>query len=480
MTNLKQKSIDAIVWSLFERYGIQIVSIIIGIILARLLTPNDYGLIGMITVFFVFARVFVISGFGIAYIQKKDATDIDASTIFFFNIFVGIFFYVLLWFCAPLIAQFYDKPVLLNLTRVSSLVLIINAFGMMQINKLTKEVNFRMKSIISIFSVIASGIIGITAALNGYGVWSLVVQQISGASLTVVGLWIFYKWRPKFIFSMTSLKSMFSFSSWLLFSNIIVSFFDNLYLLMIGKFFPAAELGFYTKAQGYQRIVSRQPAKAVGFVSFSVFAKLQDNKAALKNSMKKFSQNMLFFIAPLSMVLIVIAEPLIEIVLTQKWLPMVPYLKLLLIAGLFFSLQLINVQLLISQGKSNLNFNLNLVKNALRIINLIITFSYGVYYIIIGEVIVSFLSFFVNSFYSQKIVSYGPFEQLKDVYKVFLISVLSFIFGYYVSLTFSDQYLKIIFGTLCTVITYAIFQYLFNKEFFLSIVMMIKSKLSRK
>jgi len=480
LSNLKQKSIDAIAWNLFERYGIQLVSIVIGVILARLLTPDDYGLIGMITVFFVFARVFVISGFGVAYIQKKDATEIDAGTIFFFNIFVSIFFYLLFWFCAPLIANFYEQKVLVSLTRVSAIILIINAFGMMQISKLTKEVNFKKKSIISLFSIIISGILGIVAAYNDLGVWSLVVQQISGAGFTVLGLWIFYSWRPKLIFSLDALKSMFSFSSWLLLSNIIVSFFDNIYLLTIGKFFPAAQLGFYTKAQGYQRIVSRQPAKAIGVVSFSIFSKLQDNKPALKNSMKKFIQHMLFFIAPLSMMLIVISEPLIAVVLTQKWLPMVPYLQLLLVAGLFFPIQLINVQLLNSKGKSNLNFNLNLIKNSLKILNLIIMYRYGVYFIIIGEVVVSFLSFFVNSYYSKKIVDYGAFDQLKDIYKIFLISAISFVCGYYTVLSFSGYYVKILLGIFITGAMYTFLQYMFNKTFFLDSIMMIKEKLRGK
>jgi O-antigen/teichoic acid export membrane protein len=477
LSDLKQKSINAIIWNLFEKYGIQLVSLVIGVILARLLTPADYGLIGMITVFFALAMVFVNSGFGAAYIQKKDATETDASTIFFFNIFVSILFYIVLWFSAPFIAKFYEQEQLISLTRVAAIVLIINSFGMMQISKLTKEVNFKRKSVISLASTIISGIIGITAALNNFGVWSLVIQQITMSLTNVLGLWIFYNWKPVLIFNIASLKSMFSFSAWILFSNIIKTIFDNIYILTIGKFFPAAQLGFYTKAKGYQQVATQQPASAISIVSFPVFSKLQNDKIALKNSMRKFLTHTLFFIAPISAILMVIAKPLILLLLTGKWIPMVPYFQLLLVIGFLYPFHLMNVQLLFAQGKSKLNFNISLIKNSFRIINIIVMYKYGVIYIIYGELIISFLALFINGYYTKKLIKYGIIEQLKDNFKILLISFFVILIGYFFVKYFVNDYSKIIIGLLSTGGCYLLLQYYFNRVFFKDNLVMLKSKI---
>ena len=477
MTNLKQKSIDAIIWNLIERYGIQAFSLIIGIILARLLTPADYGLIGMITVFYTLSRVFVDSGFGSAYIQKKNVTENDASTIFFFNVFVSIFFYILLWFSAPFIANFFEQPQLINLIRVSAIVLVINAVSMIQVRMLTKEVNFKKKSLISLISTIISGILGITAALNDYGVWSLVIQQIANSFVFTIGLWFFYSWKPKMIFHIASLRSMLSFSTWILLTNLIVTFFDNIYLLVIGKYFPVAQLGFYTKAKGYQKIVTQQPVSAINVVSFPVFSKLQDNKPALKSSMKKFTQHTLFFIAPVVAIMMVIAKPLFLVVLTEKWLPMVPYFQVLLVVGLLFPIHLMNVQLLNAQGKTNINFKLSLLKNALRIINIFIMFRFGVIYIIYGELIVSFLALFINGFYTKKMIDYGMLEQLRDIALIFFITAIVILLGYFITSKFGNYFLQIGLGLLITGGSYFVLNYFFNKTFLLDNLSMIKNKL---
>jgi O-antigen/teichoic acid export membrane protein len=476
LSDLKQKSIDAIIWNLVEKYGIQMVGLVIGIVLARLLTPSDYGLIGMITVFFAFASVFVNSGFGAAYIQKKDANEVDASTIFYFNLVVSIFFYVIFWFSAPLIAKFYEQEQLIDLFRVASIVLIINSFSMMQTTILTKEVKFKKKSLISLVSSLFSGVIGIAAALFNYGVWSLVIQQISKAIINALGLWFFYTWRPQLIFSVASLKSLFSYSSWILFANIIAVIFNNIYILTIGKFFPVAQLGFYTKAKGYQILVSQQPAAAVRVVSFPVFSKLQHDKIALKNSMKKFMQHTLFFIAPIVATLIVIANPLILVVLTQKWMPMVPYFQWLLIVGFLYPISLMNVQLLLAQGKTKLNFRISIIKNTLRILNIIVMYRFGVIYIIYGEVIVSFISILINAFYTKKLISYSFLQQLKDLSKTFLISGIIILMGFFILKIEINDYLKIAIGSLITAGGYILLQYIFNKDFFISNLEMIKSK----
>ncbi|WP_117880639.1 lipopolysaccharide biosynthesis protein [Aureibaculum luteum] len=475
MKTLKQKSIDAIIWNLIQRYGNQIFSIIIGVILARLLTPADYGLIGMITVFFALAMVFVNGGFGLAFIQKKNADDTDASTIFFFNLFTSIFFYIILWFTAPLIAKFYDQNQLIDLIHVASIVLIINSFSMMQIVKLTKEVNFKKKTIISLASTLISGTVGIIAALNNFGVWSLVFQQLTSASTNAIGLWFFYDWRPKFIFKIDSLKSMLSFSWWSLLSSIITTLFNNIYILTIGKFFPVEQLGFYTKAKGYQSIVSQQPASAISAVSFPVFSKLQDDKIALKNSLKKFTQHTIFFIAPFSALLIVIADPLILVVLTEKWLPMVPYFKLLLVSGIFYPLLLYNGLIINSLGRTKLNFKINLSVNFFRILNIVLMYKLGVIYIIYGEIVVSVLAIFMSAYYTKRLINYGVFDQLKDLFIILFISIIIVILGSKFSIFIINLYAKIIFGILFVTLLYLGLSYLFNKKLFFEFLQNFKN-----
>lgn len=480
MSNLKQKSVDGVIWTLAEKFGIQFIKMILGIILARLLTPDDYGLIGMITVFFVISNVFIDSGFGLAYIQKKDASDDDASTIFYFNLAISTFFYAILWFSAPLIAEFYNQEQLVELTRIMSLILIINSFAIIQVSKLTKDVDFRKKTIIMLVSALLSGGAGITAALNGYGVWSLVIQGITSAFIKTTGLWIFYKWRPRFLFNIDSLKSMYSFSLWALSTNIVRVLFDNIYILVIGKFFPAAQLGFYTKAKQFQTMVSKQSSIAVGAVAFPVFSKLQTDSIKLKNAMAKFSQHALFFIAPISAILIVIAKPLFLVLLTEKWLPMVPYFQLLIVAGFLYPLHMVNVQVLSAQGKVNLTFRIEVIKNLFRVVNIVIMYRYGVIYIIIGEIILSFIALVINTYYTKKFVNYGIFEQIKDIAIIVLNAIIIALIGYFLFDLLSNPYLKIVLNGVILGGLYLILMNFTNKNLTNSVMNILRAKIPKQ
>jgi len=429
LSNLKQKSIDGVIWTLTEKVFLQLIKLVLGVILARLLTPSDYGLVGMITIFISLSLVFIDSGFGLAYIQKQDTNEKDASTIFYFNLIVSILFYFLLWFTAPLIADFYNESQLIKMIRVMSIVLVINSFGMIQLTKLKKDVNFKKKTILLLVTTLISSTAGIIAALNDYGVWSLVIQTISKASILTIGLWIFHKWRPKLYFNFKSLKSMFSFSSWALLMGLISSFFENIYYVVIGKFFPAAQLGFYTKAKQFQQIVVRTTSNAVGSVAFPVFSKIQEEKEKLKNAVQKFIKHTMFFVVPFVAIFFVIAKPFFLILLTEKWSFMVPYFQLLLIAGLFYPMQMVNVQVLSAIGKMKLNFSLSMIKNTLKVLNIIVMYRYGVVYIIMGEIILSFIALIINTIYTKKFLNYGVFEQLKDVSSSLIISLILGVLG---------------------------------------------------
>jgi O-antigen/teichoic acid export membrane protein len=468
--SLKDKAVKGVSWSLVERIGMQGIKFILGIILARLLTPEDFGLVGMVAVFFAIAQVFIDSGFGHAYIQKEEVSDNDANTVFYTNFSISLLLYGLLWLFAPAIAKFYDQPQLTELTRVMGVVIIINSFSIIQIAQLTRDVNFKRKTKILLIAVIISGVLGVSAAYYGLGVWSLVIQQLTNRFFMVVGFWITSKWKPSLNFSFASFRQMFSFGGWLLLSGIITKIFENIYILTIGKFFPAAQVGFYTKSKDIRRLTSKEIGQAIGFVAFPVLSKLQDNKEDLQRGMRKFLTHSMVFMMPILITVIVVSEPFVIILLKEKWAPMIPYLQLLCFAGLLYPIHSVNIQALKAQGKSNLTFRLNLIKNSLRIINIIISYRWGVLYIIIGEVIISILSIYINTYYTNKLINYGPLKQLRDIWKIVLGGLLAGALGLFINLQLENLWVMLFVGGFVSFGVYAAFQYLFNRKFFMEVI----------
>ena len=463
-TTGKDKAIRGVVWSLIERFGIQIMRFILGIILARLLSPEEFGIMGIVTVFLLVMQVFIDSGFGQAYIQKKEISEEDANTVFFTNLGISVILYVILWFVAPLLVNFYDEPQLMWLFRVMGIVMIINAFSIIQIAQLTRSVNFKNKSIITLISVLISGSMGVIAAWKGLGVWSLLIQNLSEKFFIAIGLWFNSKWRPSARFSKESFQSMFKFGFWILLSGIITKVFENIYVLVIGKLFPMGQLGYYSQAKKFQRLTTQQITGAVGVVVFPVFAKSQSNLPRLQNQIKKFLQQTLVFIIPLLTTFIVVAEPFVLIFLGEKWAPMIPYLQLLCLVGMLYPLNVVNVKVLLAIGKSNVNFILSLIKNSLRIVNIILMAKHGVIYILLGEVIISLISVFINTFCIGKNVKYGFVKQMKDIWPFYFASIISFGVGYIVTKNISHLWLFLILGILVSIATYLLIQFIFNKE----------------
>jgi O-antigen/teichoic acid export membrane protein len=285
--SLKSKTLHALSWSFFESAGVQGIRFIIGIILARLLFPEQFGLIGMLMIFMAVAQTLLDSGFGAALIQKNEVTQKDICSIFYFNILVGILIAGILGLVAPWIAAFYNQPILIPLTRAMSLVIIINSFGLIQSTILSKQIDFKTQTKVSLIAGIMSGIIGITLAATGFGVWSLVVQQISSAFFRTVFLWFLNPWRPALIFSLKSLQEMFSFGSRLLASGLLNQVFENIYLLAIGKLFSASDLGYFTRAKAFGDLPTHTLSGMVGRVTFPVFSTIQDDPVRLKRGLKR-------------------------------------------------------------------------------------------------------------------------------------------------------------------------------------------------
>lgn len=422
--DLKNKTIRALLWSFLESIGVQGVRFVIGIVLARLLFPAQFGLIGMLMIFMAVAQTFLDSGFGAALIQKRDVTQLDTCTIFYFNIVVGLVAAGLLCMVAPWIAEFYNQPVLTPLTRALSLVIVINSFGLIQNTILTKQLDFKTQTKVSLIAGVLSGIIGIALATVGFGVWSLVVQQVSSAFFRTVCLWFFSPWRPTMIFSFNTLREMLGFSSRLLAAVLLNQIFENIYLVVIGKLFSAADLGFFTRAKTMQGLPSQMVSAGVGRVTFPVFSAIHEDKARLKRGLKKALTTLVLVNFPMMLGLAIIARPLVLALLTEKWAECIPYLQLLCLVQLLFPVHLINIHCLQSLGRTDLIFRLEIIKKLMIVINIAITWRWGISAMIYGMIAVSIISYYLNSHYVGVLIGYPILKQLRDLYPYLIVTVL--------------------------------------------------------
>ena len=415
-SDLKNKTIKATFWSFIDAVGSRLVQFAIGIILARLLLPEQFGLIGMLTIFLAVSQTFLDSGFGAALIQRPMITEIDISSTFYFNILVGVIAAGCLCVISPWVAGFYNQPILTPLLKIMSLMLVINAFGLVQSVLLTRAIDFKTQTKVTIIASVLSGAIGIIMAYRGYGVWSLVVQQLAGASFRVILLWIFNKWRPAWLFSLQSLREMFGFGSKLLASGLLNTIFDNIYLIVIGKLFSPADLGYFTRANSMQQLPSSTISGMIGRVTFPVFSSIQHDRERVKRGMKKALAVLVLVNFPVMIGLAVVARPLVQVLLTEKWLPCVPYLQLLCLVGLMFPLHLINLNVLQAMGRSDLFLRLEIIKKVLIVINIAITWRWGILAMIGGQVVTSLFSYYLNAYYNKVLLNYSIWEQIRDVY----------------------------------------------------------------
>jgi len=425
MSELKSQTIRGVFWSFIEKFGSQFILLISQIILARLLDPRDFGLLGMLAIFIAISQAFIDSGFDNALIQKKDANQTDYSTVFFFNISIGVVLYVILFFAAPLIADFFRSPELIQLTRIVCLILIVNSFGLIQFVKFKIEMNFKAIAQVVVIANLLSAVLGIVLALLNFGVWALAGQVIGIYFFRTILFWIKSTWRPSMVFSIKSFKELFNFGSKLLLSGLISQTFENIYLLVIGRMFSATALGFYDQAKKFQQIPVATLAQVVGNVTFPAFSKIQDENEKLRLGFRKLIKLLVFINFPLMIGLAIMADPLLVVVLGDKWEPSVPYFQLLCIAGMIYTLHSSNLNILKVKGRSDLFLYLEIIKKAIVVLAIIIGLKWGIIGLIIGQIFTSFISFFINAFYTGKLISYTISNQLKDVSQTFYITIVT-------------------------------------------------------
>jgi teichuronic acid exporter len=414
-TNLKKQTVNGFKWSSLDKLGKLGGQFVVGIILTRLLDPVDYGLIGMITIFIVIGQSLINSGFGQALIQKKDADNVDFSTVFYFNIFASLLIYLILFLSAPLIARFYDQPQLIPLIKVICISFVIDAFGLVHVTWLTKNLHFKAPSLIGIISVIISGTISIFMAYRGFGVWALVTHTVLRSIITSFSLWWVSKWKPLLVFSIRSLKKLFSFGSKILIAGLMQSIFENLYFLIIGRFYIAESLGYYTRAVQFKDLPVKTITAVVQNVTFPVFSALQDDDGKLISGYTKVLRMLAAIVLPLMVIIFITSGPLIQMVLGEKWLPVIPYLKLMALYGWIYIIFTINTQIVVVRGRSDYYLQIQIIDKIMIIVALFLTYRYNIMTIIYGHMAATVITAVVTSIYLRKVINISFLYQIRNI-----------------------------------------------------------------
>lgn len=421
---LKQKTIKGASWSFVEQILTRGVNFVIGIILARLLSPTDYGLVGMLGIFIAISQLFIDGGLTSALIRTKDASDRDFSTVYIINLTLSFVFYAILYFCAPLVADFYDQPLLKPLMRVIALILIISSVASIHGTLLTIRVDFKTKSYISIAAALLSGVTGIICAYRGMGVWALVAQTLSSAIVMTVMTLALVRWMPKLVFSKESFKRLFSYSSKLLAASFISVVYDNAYPMVIGKRFTAADVGQYTRAGQFPGVANNTITSALNRVAFPVLSQIQDDNERLLSVYEKYIQLSCFMIFPVLLWLCGCARPLVSFLLTDKWLACVPLMQILCFSLITNGITTINLNLLYVKGRSDLVLRLEIIKKTIAFIILFVSMFFGLEAMCFGQVLYSFIALSLNTIYTKKILGYGLFRQVRVVLPYFLLALV--------------------------------------------------------
>lgn len=420
--SIKQQATTSVFWSAVERFSVQGIQFVLSIIIARLLLPTDYGLIAMLSIFMAIAQTFIDSGFGNALIQKKDRTDVDYSTVFYFNIVISIIVYLLLYASAPYIANFYDEENLISITRVVGITLIINSFGIVQQAKMTVMLDFKRLAIASLLSVIISGVVGVVLAYKNFGAWALVYQSVLNNLLRVIFVWIFSGWKPLLCFSKTSFQILFSFGSKLLLSSLLHTIYTNLYTLVIGKKFSAGELGFYNRAFTLAQFPSTNLTNVIVRAVYPIQCRLQDDEEQLNSIFLKYMRMACYIIFPVMIGLCALAEPLVRLLLTDKWLEAVPFLQIMCIAFMWDPIMKINHNMLNVKGRSDYFLYAEIIKKIFAFTILFATIPFGIGIMCVGLILYAFADIIIISYYVKKVTGIDLLTQIRALLPIILFA----------------------------------------------------------
>lgn len=431
---LKQKAASGMVWTALQKYSTMFIQFISGIILARLLTAYDYGCIGMLSIFMVLAEAFIDGGFGSALIQKKQPTQDDYSTIFWWNLAMAFLMYAVLFVCAPAISRFYKIPLLCDVLRVQGLVLFVYAFNIVQRNQLKKKLNFKVLSLVTIITSVSSLIVTVFMAYKGFGVWSLVAQNLITASIPAIVFWFFIKWRPVRVFSWKSFKDLFGFGFYMFLTSLLNKFGQQIQGLLIGRVYNPSTMGYYSKALGTEKLASHSISGIMTQVTYPLYAEAQDNKEVLSNMIKRLTMTLEYITFPMMYILLLCAKPLFVLLYSDRWLQSIPYFQVLCIAGLVSCLISVNTQPIAAIGKSKTMFVWTIIKRVVGI-GLVVfgLLVWGMKGLLAGVVLNTWFSYLVNILLVSKYIGYKWTQQLLDLLPVAIASTVSAGISYGVS-----------------------------------------------
>ena len=423
--NLKDKTIKGAAWSAVDNISGYAVTFVVGLILARLLSPDDYGLIGIITIFTAICSCFINAGFSSALIRKNQVTEADYCTVFACNLLTSVFLYLALFITAPFIASFFSRNELTPLIRVQSLEMVIASFAIVQRTRLSKKIDFKSQAIVTITSNVLRSVVGLCMAFSGYGVWAIVGQSLTGTLMSTLLLCYFNRWVPRLYFSRNSFKELFGFGSKLLISDIINTLWNQCYSIVIGKYYKPATLGQYTRAIMFSGLLSNNMTYVIQRVTYPVLSEIQDDRVRLKNGYQRIIRVSMLISFFSMLMMAAVAQPMIIVLIGPKWIDASYYLQIICMGAMLYPLHSINLNILQIFGRSDLFLKLELYKKGIAVIPIILGITIGIYWMLVGSVIVSFISYIINAYYSGPLLDYSIKSQITDIMPCFLISLAS-------------------------------------------------------
>lgn len=442
--NLKQKTVNALKWSAVDRLGQQGVQFVIGILLARLLSPDDYGLIGMIMIFAALSFVLVESGFGQALIRKKEATETDYNSVFYFNIFVSVVLYILLFFSSPFIASYFNQPQLDVLGKVIFTAILFNAFYLVPFARMIKVMDFKSIAKVNLISTLLSGFTGVVMAFMHFGVWSLVAQQVLFHFFRMIAYQLVVKWRPKALFSFSVIRGFWGFTLPILGTSLLNVIFNNLYVFILGKYYQKKDVGFYTQANKLSETFNFSFQQILLGGTYSMFCQIQEDDERFRRILREITRKASIVSIPVMLVFIAIANPFIYVLLSAKWLPSVPYFQLLCLASLFSPFYSLNISAMNARGLSKETFIIEISKKGLILLSVLFCFQFGVITMLWGYVLASFVAHLISVVYVKRDIQHFIKNQITDLFPGFLVGLFTAIPAFLLSFVISNNHLLIL------------------------------------
>lgn len=472
--DLKKESVKGVVWSGIEKFASSGILVVANILLARILTPEDFGLLALIAIFVQISQTFIDSGFSNALIQKKDATQIDYSTVFIFNLAISVILYFILFVTAPLIAAFFKNEELVDLTRVIGINLIIGALVSVHKTRLTIQLRFKIQSYITIISSLIGAIVSVYMAYKGWGVWSLVILTLLNTTIQVLLIYLIISWRPSLTFSIKSFKRLFSYSSKLLGASLIHLLYSNIYPIIIGKKFTPLQLGYFNRAETFAMYTPNLVGTVMSRVAFPIFSRIQDDNQRLRKAYSQYIIYASLLIFPCLIGLIVLAKPLILLILKSKWLPMVPMFQILCLTYMTEHLSSININVLFVKGRSDLALRLEIIKKTIAIVIFLISLKWGIIAVCWGRVVYGITALCINSHFTKELIGISLYQQFKDILYPFFCSIIMGMAMYFLLKISVMPIMEIIVSISGGIIIYIVAIYAIKRDYIYELISIFK------